>query len=132
MHNTTSNKAAPLTGTASTPRAQYKRFPAFGKRLMDQRMGGQVPLNCVAVVFEWNLGRIFSRVVITDDVPIENLELRFLAGLDVMIVYRGRDASRVHELAQSILAVNPRLLQAFHIGIPQTKIIKHSDGECLI
>src|SRR5512144_1076045 len=105
--DTTNNKAAPRNGTASrTPHPHYKRFPAYGKRLMGLRLNGQVPPNCVVVTFEWGIGRIFPRIVIPDSVPFNGLELSYLAGLDVIIVHRDKDASRVHALAQAILAVN--------------------------
>lgn len=133
MHNTTNNEAARCERTASkTPRAQYKRFPAFGKRLMDQRMAGQVPHNSVVIAFEWDIGRIFPRIVIADAVPFDDLELRYLAGLDVMLAYRNHDASRVMELAQVILRVNPRSLLAFAMDIPKTTILKNLAGEVMI
>lgn len=92
---------------------------------MNQRLAGQVPPNSVVITFSWNIGRAFPRVVIADAVPPDTLELRYLAGLDVIIAYRDKDASRVHELAQSILAVNPRILQAFAMDIPKTTILKN-------
>lgn len=129
---TTQSKAARLGAAKHYTRPHSKRFPAFGKRLMEQRMSGQVPRNSVVVTFDWEIGRAFPCVVIADAVPFDNLELRFLAGLDVIIAYRDKDASRVHELAQAILAVNPRLLQTFAMDIPKTTILKNSDGECLL
>ena len=105
----------------------YKRFPAYGKQLMEMRMAGKVPDNSVVVAFDWSIGRVFPRIVIADPVPFVDMELRFLAGLDVIIAYHDKDASLVHELAQAILAVNPRILQAFAIDIPQTVILKHSN-----
>lgn len=131
--DTTNNKAAPLRGTASrTPRPHYKRFPAYGKQLMDQRLAGQVPPNSVVVAFEWCIGRIFPRIVITDAVSFDDLELRYLAGLDVMLAYRDKDASRVLELAQAILKVNPRILNAFAMDIPKNTILKNLAGEVLL
>ena len=122
----TKDKAAPRNGTAPrTARAHFKCFPAYGKQLMNQRLAGQVPPNSVVITFSWNIGRAFPRVVIADAVPPDTLELRYLAGLDVIIAYRDKDASRVHELAQSILAVNPRILQAFAMDIPKTTILKN-------
>jgi hypothetical protein len=130
MNNTTTiNEAARYQRTASTPRSQYKRFPAFGKRMMDQRMAGQVPPNSVVVAFDWNIGRIFPRIVIADAVPFEDIELRYLAGLDVMLTYRDKDASKVMELAQAILRVNPRSLLAFALDIPKNIILKNLAGE---
>ena len=119
---------------ASRPQSRQRqgRMPPYGRQLMELRQAGHVPHNSVAVVFDWKDGGIFPRIVITDEVPIENLELRFLAGLDVIIAYRDKDSSRVHELAQAILRVNPRILQAFAIDIPKTTILKNSAGQVMI
>lgn len=126
---TTNNKAAPLRGTASTPRANYKRFPAYGKQLMEQRLAGQVPRNGVYVVFDWKLAGAFPRIVLADNVPFDNLELRYLAGLDLTIAYRSAHASLVPALAREVLKVNPRILNEFAIDLPQNFILKNIAGE---
>lgn len=128
----TQNNTALLGAAKHYTCQHFNRFPAFGKQLMQQRLAGQVPRNSVVVAFEWNLGRIFTRIVITDAVSPDTLELRYLAGLDVQIVYRDKDASRVIELAQAILRVNPRTLLAFGIDIPKNTILKNLAGENLI
>ncbi len=132
MHNTTNNKGVPRNGTPSTPLPHSKRFPAYGKQLMAMRVAGQVPPNSVVVAFDWDLYRAFPRVVIADDVPMDGLELRYLAGLDVMLSYRDKDADRVLELAQAILRVNPRSLLAFHVEQSKNTILKNMAGEVLI
>jgi len=99
---------------------------------MDARLAGQAPSNSVTVAFDWNIGKAFPRVVVTDQVPADSLELRFLAGLDVIIAYKDEHSSRVLDLASAILNVNPRILQAFAIDIPTTLILKHSNGEVMI
>jgi hypothetical protein len=124
----TQRKGEPRNGTPSTPRALCNRFPAFGKRLMDQRIAGQVP-PFVVVAFDWNIGRKFPRVVIPDDLSLDDIELRFLAGLDVTLAYREKHSSRVPELAQAILRVNPRILNGFACDIPQNFILKNIAGE---
>ncbi len=111
--------------------ANYKRFPAYGKTLMVLRLAGQVPREAV-VTFDWDIGRFFPRIVLADAMQVDNLELRFLAGLDVSIVYRDKDANRVLELAQAVLKVNPRILNAFAIEIPKNSIIKNLAGEVML
>ena len=106
----------------------YKRFPAYGKKWMALRMAGQLPCNSMCIVFDWELGKAFPRVVIPDGITPDRLELRFLAGLDVMLTYRGKDSSRVPELAQAILNANPRSLLAFAIDVPKNTILKKYDG----
>lgn len=129
---TTQNKAARLGAAKHYTRSHSKRFPAYGKQLMEMRLAGQVPPNSVVVAFEWNLGRIFPRIVIVDDVLFDDLELRYLAGLDVMLSYRDKDASRVLKLAQAILSVNPRSLLAFAMDVPQNIILKNLEGRVFI
>lgn len=128
--NTTQRKTA-LTGAAGTTRSHSKRFPAYGKQLMELRLAGLVPHN-VYCVFDWNLARAFPRVVIPDDIATDNLELRYLAGLDVTLAYSDKDASRAMELSQAILKVKPRILNAFAVDIPQNIILKNIKGEVFV
>ncbi|MGO8755545.1 MAG: hypothetical protein ACLQHK_09990 [Gallionellaceae bacterium] len=129
----TQNKAARL-GAAKYyfSHTHYKRFPAYGKRLMQLRQAGRVPPNSVVVTFDWEIGRIFPRVVIAEPVPFDDLEFRYLAGLDVWLPYHEKDASRVMELAQAILRVNPHSLLAFAIEARRNIIIKTMTGEVTI
>lgn len=112
--------------------AHYKRFPAFGKKLMAMRIDGQVPGNGVYVVFDWKLARAFLRVVMPDGIAPDRLELRFLAGLDVVLAYKDEHANRVPDLAREVLKVNPRILNAIAIDIPQNVILKNLAGEVLL
>jgi hypothetical protein len=109
-----------------------KRYPAFGKVLMEQRMGGKIPSNSVCITFDWDIGRIFPCIKIDGDKPFDNLEFRYLAGLDVIIAYKDKHADKILSLVKQILEVNPRMLQAFAIDIPTTLIIKHSDGRLML
>jgi hypothetical protein len=99
---------------------------------MGLRMAGQTPSNSVVVAFEWNIGRAFPRIVIADAVPADALEMRYLAGLDVMLVYHDKDAGRVLELVQAILRVNPRSLLAFAMDTQKNAILKNMAGEVLL
>jgi len=109
-----------------------KKLPAYGKALMQLRMSGKVPDNSVVVSFGWSLGKAFPRVVIEAGMAPEKYEWRFLAGLDVVIVFLDGEAELIAQLAQEILKVNPRLLQAFNVSSPKTLILKHSDGRLFI
>ncbi len=130
--DTTQNKAARQGAAKHYTRPYSKRFPAYGKQLMEMHLAGQVPPNSVVVAFEWDIGRIFPRIVFAEPVPLGNLELRYLAGLDVMLAYRDKDAGRVMELAQAILKVNPRSLLAFALDIPKNTILKNLAGEVML
>jgi hypothetical protein len=112
--------------------SKIKHYPAYGKRLMLTRMAGEVPNNSVVVSFDRDIGKLFPRVVIYEDISAEAFELRYLAGLDVIIAYHEEHANRVLEMARAILNVNPRILQAFAIDIPTTLILKHSNGDVMI
>ena len=128
----TQNKVAWLGAAKHYTHNNTKRFPAYGKQLMEQRLAGQVPPNSVVVAFEWSIGRMFPRIVLAEPVPFGNLELRYLAGLDVMLAYRDKDASRVPELAQAILRVNPRSLLAFAMDVPKSTVLKNLAGEVML
>ena len=109
-----------------------KKFPAYGKQLMTFRNAGRVPPNSVVATFEWSIGRMFPRIVLAEPVPFDSLELRYLAGLDVTLAFREKDASRVLELAHAILRANPRSLLAFAIDIPKNTVLKNMAGEVLL
>ena len=125
--DTTINKAT-WQGVAKNYIKPPLRFPAYGKQFMEQRLDGKVPRNGVYVVFNWNLARAFPRIVIPDGIAPDLLELRFLAGLDVVLAYQVEHANRVPELAHSILKVNPRILNSFAVDIPKNIILKNLEG----
>ena len=107
------------------------RLPAFGKKLMQDRIAGRAPRS-IYVALEWGVARAFPRVVITDDLPIADIDLRCLTGLDCTLAYREKDSSRVPELAQAILAANPRIFNVLATDMPQNTIIKNQSGEVFL
>ncbi|MGA8149258.1 MAG: hypothetical protein WB870_17020 [Gallionellaceae bacterium] len=119
----------PVPARQNNPHANYRRYPAFGKQMMQLREAGQVPPNSVCVCFDWDLAQQFPRIVIADPVAPDDLELRYLAGLDVWIAYRDKDAAKVSELAQAILQTNPHSLLAFNIEARKNTILKTMTGE---
>ena len=132
---TTQKNAAPGQEAARDyTRQNYKRFPAFGKQLLQLRLAGKIPEKSVDVVFDWNLGRnkCFLRIVLADEVPPSELELRYLAGLDVRIAYQEKDASRVPDLVQAVLAANPRSVLALAIHLEKFFVFKNLAGEVLL
>jgi len=96
-----------------------KQYPAFGKKLMLFRQSGKVPSKVVMVVFNWELGRAYPRIIITEDTNTETLEFGYLAGVPVQIVYCSQDAGRVDAVAQAILAVNPSYLSIFALDLAE-------------
>lgn len=84
-------------GIGSIPNNQGRRLPAFGRELVEaQRKGLNVPWLVIAL--DWNLGRVFPRVVIPAGVPVRELDMRMVRGLDCMIAHRG-EASRALDVA---------------------------------
>ncbi len=97
-----------------------KRYPPFGKRLTLMRQIGKVPSKVVMVVFNWELGRAYPRIIITEDTNTETLEFGYLSGIPVQIVYCSQDANRVDAVAQAILKVNPSYLATFALDLVYT------------
>jgi hypothetical protein len=99
---------------------KYKRFPAFGKKLMDLRRVGKIPSQIIMVVFDWKLAKAYPRIVIDDDAQLGALEFSYLSGIPVQIVYSDKDAFRVDPLVQVILEVAPSFLSIFARNLVDT------------
>lgn len=98
----------------------YKRHPAFGKALLELRLAGKMPAGRVIVTFSWKIGKAYTRLVLADDTPPDQLTFCSLAGLHVEIVYRHKDAHRVHSLMVEILKFNPASLIVFGLDLIDT------------
>ena len=94
-----------------------KRFPPYGKKLMQLRNQGKIPNKLLMVVFDWMLARAYPRVVITEEAKPENMEFKYLAGIPVQIVFSQKEAHRVDGFAQEILKVNPSFLCTFGLNL---------------
>lgn len=106
----------PGAALINTHARYFKRFPAFGHQLDDLRKQGLIPAKRVIVAFDWNIGKLFPRIIITSDVLASNLQFRYLAGLHVQIVYHDRDAAILPELVNEILTVKPATLAVFNMS----------------
>ena len=93
------------------------RLPAYGKQFMAMRKSGRVPSLRVMVTFDWDLAKAYPRIIIAGDTPVGELNLSFLAGLPVQIVYRRKDAHRVNGVMGAILEVNPSSLMIFALDL---------------
>ena len=100
-----------------------KKLPPFGKTLMAQRMAGQSP-NAVYISLDWSMAKAFPRIVIPSDLAADELDLRFLAGLDVCIVHHESDLPRLPSIINAVMSCNPRILNALDIDEPRTTILK--------
>ena len=99
---------------------RYKRFPAYGRLLMNLRQAGRIPSQIVMVVFDWEIAKAYPRIVIPNDIPMEKFEFIYLTGLPVQIVYRNKDAHHVDAVTQEILKVNPFFLATFGLDLLDT------------
>jgi hypothetical protein len=107
-------------GRENTRDQNSTRLPAYGKQFMSMRKSGRAPSLRIMAVFDWDLAKAYPRIVIADDTPATELNLSFLAGLPVQLVYRRKDAHRVSALIDAILEVNPSCLSAFAIDLVDT------------
>lgn len=90
-------------------------------------MRGETPRD-VIVALDWNLGRLFQRIVIPNEAPLD-IELRYLAGLNVTLVHRTSNSARALMIAKAILDVRPRLFNMFNVEVPCNVIVKSASGE---
>lgn len=95
------------------------RLPAYGRELVYARRRGLVPVcpsGWLIVARGWGMHRLVAghhpRVVVPGDVDPRDLELRFLAGLDVLVVHDPTDRHAAHALGDAIWACRPRTLTA--------------------
>ena len=119
-----SPKESALTGAraiiSTVGRNKYKRFPAFGNKLMLLRRSGKVPAQITMVVFDWKIARAYPSIIIEDNYPPKSLEFGYLSGIPVQIVYRSKDASRIDVLSQEILKTHPSFLSSFAMDLIDT------------
>lgn len=74
------------------------KLPAYGRDLVNlQRSGRNVEWLVIALNFK--LGRALPRVVVTDDTDLQDLDLRFVAGLECTVAHEGQE-SRALDIAE--------------------------------
>lgn len=93
------------------------RLPAYAKELAAARKAGHVPARGEVIValdgWEWGKSQgSFARCLIAPDRKIEEVDFRFLAGLDVLVAWSSRvtDGARLMAIARALLAIEPRRL----------------------
>jgi hypothetical protein len=79
-----------------------------------------MPKGIVMVTFGWELAQAYTRIVIPDDMPADQLNFYYLAGLPVQIVYHRKDAHRVNEVTEAILKINPSWLATLALDLIDT------------
>lgn len=116
--STIENASGQAGAVETTKRLNYttKRFPPFGKKLNQIRRKGLIPSKHVIVATDWNIGKAFPRIIITEEIPITNLRFDYLAGLNVQIVHFDCDENIMLDLITEILKINPTTLTTFNMS----------------
>lgn len=110
---------------------ENKHYPAYGKRIKLLRDKGLVPCGDVIVTFDWKIGKVYTRIVISPDKPIKTLNFSYLAGLNVMIAHNFHDAFMLPDLVDEILRVKPKMLVTFNYMLAKQNFTGNS-AFCLI
>ena len=77
------------------------KLPAYGRDLVNlQRSGRNVEWLVISLSFD--LGRALPRVVVTSDIDIRELDLRFVAGIECTVAHEGQE-SRALDVAELAL-----------------------------
>ena len=113
--NKTAGTGIQAAGSYVNTHPHYKRIPAYGKQLTTMRRAGKTPARMIYVCFDWGLARAYPRIVIADDAIPAELNFDYLAGLPVQVVYRDKDAHKIHAVVEEILKVNPCFLATFAV-----------------
>ena len=116
---TTNGNASGQAGAVETtqqPNYTTKRFPAFGKQMAHLRRKGLMPARRVIVATDWNIGKAFPRIMVTEETPVTNLRFNYLAGLNVQIVHFDRDEFILPDLITEIVKIKPATLTTFNMS----------------
>jgi len=109
-------------------RSSTKIYPAYGRKLEEMRRNGKIPAKRIIVTTDWNIGKLYPRIIVTPDTLITCLRFNYLSGLHVQIVYFDHDGSILAQLTNEILAIQPASLAVFNLdavkrGEPAFKLI---------
>ena len=106
-----------------------KRLPAYGRGLLETRRRGLVPPrpHVVVCLDGWDWGKKYylrSRVVVPPDLDPRNTDFRFVAGLDVVLIYDPEITrpERVDATVGELLPCLPASLRTLAVGDPVCEI----------
>ena len=112
--------AAPLDSAEFKPERQH-RLPAYGRDLLDaQRAGYNVPY--LVLSLGWNFGRGQPRLVIPDDLHIDELDLQVVAGLDCLVVHHDLHV-RAFDVAELALTFGARICPVYDMSASKTTFL---------
>lgn len=99
-----------------------RRLPAYGGQLMQTRIRGQIPAGpYVAVCLDsWDWAKSFSRTIVPPDLDPARADFRFVAGLDVVLIYDPRITTqeRVESAIVELLACLPASMRSLTVEEP--------------
>lgn len=91
-----------------------KRYPLYGRLLEKKQQAEMLSATKVLVPTRWELGLVYPRIVIPNDLSVANLNFSYLAGLSVRIVHCNNETQLVIDLIDAIVAVKPSVLTIFN------------------
>lgn len=100
-----------------------RRLPPYAKPLANARRQGLMPrmkgFGHVAVVLDWQNTATagLHRIVVPRDMPLEELDLTCLRGLQVLLTYRQADAHRVEAVVDAILKAGAQWVEAANLDL---------------
>jgi hypothetical protein len=100
-----------------------KRPPAYAKDLIQARKLGLVPARsgyghiCVALGWRDKRSGGLPRLVVPDDLAVEEVDLTCLAGLDVLLTYSAAQASRAVEMVEALFAAHVASVTAMNMTV---------------
>jgi hypothetical protein len=108
-------------------------LPPFGRELLELRRKGLVPARPVVVGLDrWDWGKVQPRIVLPADLDPTDVDLSYLAALDVELVWSASVTSvaRRDSTLRAIVRVSPSFLWCIDIDAPEHGffVISRRDG----
>jgi hypothetical protein len=95
------------------PRPAHRPLPPYGRDILEMlrlKLRPAMPDGTVVVSLDWHLGTGWGRIVLPGNVDPWTYNLDFLAGLDVLVVYRpGHPAEHVAAALEAVRAAHPHV-----------------------
>jgi len=92
-----------------------RNYHSYGRKIDELRRKGHIPARRIIVTTDWNIGKLYPRIVITQKQTITNLRFEYLAALHVQIAHFDHDESILPELTNQILAIQPASIAVFNL-----------------
>lgn len=77
------------------------KLPAYARDLIAYQRAGK-NVEWLIISLDWTLGKALPRVVVPDDVRVDDLDLGFVNGIECMVAYR-TDTRRAFDVAELAL-----------------------------